>query len=131
MAASTIPFVISGELTLPPDDGAAPVASTVSVSGSFLSEEGGRLVLVGSGTKVVSFGSVGAPGAKAVYIEYLQPSTGPDGAPLNVSFNGGSGSVEISCGGFLLLGSPAPVVGVTALSIAYTTDAALRVRLIG
>ncbi len=128
MPAASIAFVLSGQLLSPPDEGALPVPVAFNVTGQAQSEEGGRLSLVGTGTKVVAFGTVGSPGAKAVLIEYLPTSTG---APIQVTFNGGSGGVEISPGGFLAIGSPVPVAGITAISIAFTSDCQVRVKLLG
>lgn len=128
MAASSIPFNILGQLLSPPDENAVQAAIAFGVQGQAQSEEGGRLNLVGTGTKVVAFGSVGSPGAKAILIEYLPSALG---APISLTFNGGSTPLEISPGGFIAVGSPVPVAGVTSISIAYTSDCQVRVKLLG
>jgi hypothetical protein len=126
--ATSIAFSVTGQLLCPPDEGAPPVAVSFGVTGQAQSEEGGRLSLTGAGTKVVAFGTVGTPGAKAVLIEYLPSSAGE---PISVKFNGGTDALEISPGGFFALGSPTPVDGIVSLSIAYTSDCQVRVKLLG
>jgi hypothetical protein len=121
-------FSISGSLLFPPDEGATPVPIAFGVTGQAVSEEGGRLSLTGSGTKVVPFGTVGSPGAKAVLIEYLPSSLG---TPIEVTFNGGTDVVEISQGGFIAMGNPTPTDGITSISIAHTSDCQVRVKLLG
>lgn len=128
MAATSISFVLGGTLQYPPDEGAAPVTVTFGITAQGASQEGGRMTLVGAGTKVIPFGTVGSPGAKGILIEYL-PQAG--GVPINVTFNGGTEPVEIAPGGFLALGNPVPVAGITSLSIVYTADCQLRVQLLG
>jgi hypothetical protein len=126
--ATSIAFSLSGQLQSPPDEGAPPATIAFGLTGQVQSEEGGRLNLVGSGTKVIAFGTVGSPGAKAVLIEYLPNAVG---TPINVKFNGGTEMVEISPGGFLAIGSPVPVTGITSLSVVYTSDCQVRVKLLG
>lgn len=126
--AAALAFMLTGQLQAPPDEGAAPAAVAFGITGNYQSEEGGRLALSGAGTKVVSFGSVPAAGAKAVLVEFLQ-TTGA--APVQLRLNGGSEDIELSPGGFFALGSPNPVDGITELSIVYTTDVTLRVKLLG
>lgn len=128
MAAAAIAFNLTGQLQSPPDEGAPPVAIAFGVAGQAQSEEGGRLTLTGSGTKTIAFGSIGSPGAKAVLIEYLPTSSG---APITVKFNGGTDELEISPGGFFALGNPVPVDGITALTIVYSSDCQVRVKLLG
>jgi len=126
--AAAIAFSLTGQLQSPPDEGAPPAAIAFGLTGQAQSEEGGRLTLTGSGTKTIAFGTVGSPGAKAVLIEHL-PSTAGD--PITVRFNGGTDELEISPGGFFVLGNPAPVDGITALAIAYISDCQVRVKLLG
>jgi len=126
--ATSIAFNLTGQLQSPPDEGAPPASIAFGVTGQAQSEEGGRLNLVGAGTKVIAFGTVGTPGAKAVLIEYLPNSAGE---PVLVKFNGGTDELEISPGGFFALGSPTPVDGIVSLSIAYTSDCQVRVKLLG
>lgn len=126
--AASFSCSITGQLLVPPDEGAPPAPVQFGIVAQCQSEEGGRLVLTGSGTKVVSFGTVGSPGAKLVLIEYL---TGTAAAPLELAFNSSSTPLELSPGGFLAYGSPTPQAGITSLTITYTSDCTLRVRLLG
>lgn len=128
MSGSSISFVLNGSLQYPPDEGAPPVTVQFGITAQGQSQEGGRMTLTGTGTKVIPFGTVGSPGAKGVLIEYLPQ---PGGVPVNVTFNGGTDALEISPGGFLAIGNPAPTAGITSLSIAYTADCQLRVQLLG
>jgi hypothetical protein len=52
--------------------------------------------------------------------------------PISVQVNGSAtGQVEISGGGFLVLGSPTPSSGITSLDIVYTNNVTVRVLLLG
>lgn len=126
MAASTNPFQVQGTLTFPPDEGQQQVAIPFGLSNQFTSVLDMRLALIGAGTTAVPFGSVAA--AKLLLVEFEAAS---GAAPVNLLFNGGTDDVELSPGGMLLLASPAPTAGVTGLSIVRTTDAVVRVRLLG
>jgi hypothetical protein len=128
MAATTNPFTLQGTLTLPPDEGAQQVPISFSLSGSFTSLLESRLVMTGAGTTVVPFGTVGTPGAKVLVIEY-EAAVGA--APVQLNFNGGTDDIELAPGGLLVYASPVPVAGLTSLSIVRTTDAVIRVRLLG
>ncbi len=128
MPSATVPFSITGQLSAPVDEGQPAIPRAFGISSNFNSESTERLILTGSGTKVVAFGSLGSPGAKGVLIEYI-PAAGS--LPVLITFNGGTDTLELSPGGFLAYGSPAPAVGITSLSIAFTADCALRVWLAG
>ena len=127
MAAAPIPFTLAGELSYPPDDGQPAAPQPFSVQQTFEHEVKLKLELTGSDTKVVGFGSLAAPGAKAILIEVDKESL----APVNLRFNGGSDDLEVSPGGFHAQGNPAPSAGITALSIVHTQDATVRVRILG
>lgn len=126
MAASTNPFTVQGTLVIPPDEGATPISIPFGLSGSFTSVLDTRLALVGADTTVVPFGSV--TNAKLLLVEY---EAAQGAAPVNLLVNGGTDDLELSPGGFLLLASPTPQAGWAGLSIVRTTDAVIRVRLLG
>lgn len=126
--ASTNSLVIQGTVTFPPDEGQAGVAVQFGLSTNYQPVIDSRLVMVGSGSQAVPFGSVIAPGAKAALIEYENV---PGAAVIKLRFNGGTDDFELSPGGFLLWGSPNPATGITSMTIVHTTDAVVRVRLFG
>lgn len=82
----------------------------------------------GPGSQVVNFGSMPAAGAKAVLVVYEPKTAAP---PVLVTVNAGNQPIELSTGGFLLIGSPAPVAGVLSMSLAYTGAGRVRVWLLG
>ena len=126
------PFTSAVSLTYPPDDGAAAVARSNSVTGTYQNKVDLDLVLSGSSTHTVCFGTLATTGAKAVQIEVAPVEAGGSAAPINVIINGGSDPWEISQGGHLSLGSPAPTAaGILSMDIVHTQDACVKVRLLG
>jgi hypothetical protein len=109
-------FSAQGSLTYPPDTGQPSAVRAVSQSGTFASKQEAELVLVGSGTHVVDFGTVAK--AKAVLVDVHADSA----APAGLIFNGGAEPIEVSPGGSLQINSPSPATGITALSIVHTDD---------
>lgn len=126
MAASTSPFTVEGTLTFPPEDGLQPAPIPFGVAGQFTSLSDVRLALTGSGTKSVDFGTIAK--AKALLVEYDADALA---AVVNLHVNGGNDDIELAPGGFIMYGNPSPSVGITQLSIDYTSAAAIRVRLLG
>ncbi len=132
MSAST-PYTISGALNYPPDAGAAAVDRTFGGSGNFESKTEATYVLTGAGTQSVDFGTITTNGAKAVLVE-LDADPSPSAAPVNVQFNGGGapGQLEISPGGHFDYHNPVPTAGgVLSMDIVHTTNACVRVRVLG
>ena len=87
------------------------------------------LNITAAGTVAVSFGSIGAPGAKGVLIRYdAQPAPA---APVAVTLNGGNQPLEICPGGMLVLFNPAPTAGITAMSLAVTAACQIRIWILG
>jgi hypothetical protein len=126
--ADAQPFTLQGTLVIAPDEGQAQVPLPFSLSNQYQSIAEARLVMSGTGDQEVPFGSVGSPGAKAVVIEYEDD---PDADPIQLTFNGGDEEIELSPGGFFVYASPNPATGITAISIARTSDAVVRVRVLG
>ncbi len=118
-------FTLTGSLKYPPDDGQPVAERPFSQSGQFDSKQESDLMLVGAGTHIVDFGTVAT--AKALLIEVAPTSL----APINLNFNGGSDDVEIAPGGFLAFSSPVPSTGITDVSIDYTMDARVQIRVLG
>ncbi len=123
------PFSFSGALQLAADQSLPQDPIPFNGSSQFISLQESVLTLVGTGTKTVDFGSIGAPGAKGVMIRYDSGQTGA--APVEVTVNGGSQALEIAPGGFLVWINPSPAAGATALSIAFTASCQVRVWLLG
>lgn len=120
------PFTIQVSATLPPDDGQPVGTQEYSSSGTFTHKSEQEFVLMGSGTQVVSFGSIPSTGAKLLFIEYPQESV--SNAVINLRVNGSSDNIPLFPGGSLLLSNPTPTgAGITALSLVYTAAATVKV----
>ena len=119
------PFTISGTLDFPPDDGQPIAKRPFSQSGSFDSKQEADLILSGAGTHIVGFGTV--DNVKGMLIEVAPTSL----APVNIRVNSGTDDIEIAPGGFWAYSNPAPSSGITALSVVYTLDARVQIRLLG
>jgi hypothetical protein len=124
------PFTLSGTLQLPPDLGVPNTNIPFSTSSGFDSRSEAEYNFVGAGTKVVDFGTITSPGAKAILIEVDPNATA---TPVLVQFNGGGapGQVEIAPGGFIAYANPVPLTGITSVSIVYSTNVRVRIRLLG
>jgi hypothetical protein len=117
-------FSFQGSLSYPPDAGQPSVLRALSQSGSFTSKVEQELVLTGAGTEVVDFGSVA--NAKLFMVKVRSDSV----VPVGLVFNAGSEQLEVSPGGFAVIGSPAPSAGITDLSIVHTDDANVDVYIL-
>lgn len=123
------PFSFSGTLSFPPDVGVPPELVEIAFSTNYDQFTWSKMDLVGAGTKAVPFGGIIAPGIKMVLIKVDASGTA---APINVKVNGSvTGLVEVSPGGFIVLGSSAPATGITSLDIVYTSNVTVRVLLLG
>lgn len=123
------PFSIQASVTLPPDDGQPNSILDFSFTGQFTSKMVQRLELAGSGVHSVGFGSIGAPGVKAVFLEYLNnAATGL--LPVILKVNGGTDQIEVTPGGCWIYCNPNAVGGITALSITRTAGCTIRVTLL-
>ena len=124
----TTPFAFVGSLLIPADPSLPQDPIPFQMSGQFLSENAQTLNLTGAGSKTVPFGTVGSAGLSGLLIK-VDPSG--SGQPVLVTVNGGTQPIEVSPGGFLAVGSPSPVVGITAITIAYTTANVVRLWALG
>jgi hypothetical protein len=124
------PFSFNGALNLPGDPSLPPEPIPFNLSAAFESEVKNRLVLTGSGTKVVSLGTITSSGAKFIGIKV---DTGQGAQAILVQFNGGGapGELEISPGGFIIIANPSPQAGVTELSIVYTSNVTVNIWALG
>lgn len=124
------PFAIQGILSLPLGPGSTAEPIPFGVVSQFDSRSSFEYLLpASSGTQVVDFGTMPAAGAKLVLVSYEAVGTPPP-PPITLTVNGGS-SVELSAGGFLCVGSPSPVSGVTSLDIGYTDVGKVKIWLLG
>lgn len=127
------PFTFSGVLTYPPDDGQPTADRDFAVSSTFDSKAEYDFVFSGSGSQAVSFGTIGSNGAKVVLVEVAADAS-PSAQPINVQFNAGGapGQAQVAPGGFLAYCNPNPATGgVASITIAYTTNAKVKVRALG
>lgn len=119
-----IPFSAQAVLNLPGGPALPNDPVQAQVSQTFESQVELRLSLTGSGTKAVDMGSIGSPGIKLLFVMVEASSTA---APVSVRLNGsGTGGAEVSAGGFMMVGSPSPVTGITQIDLVYTTSVTVR-----
>jgi hypothetical protein len=123
---ATKPYTVEVTATLPPDDGQPLATLDYQSSGTFTHKSEQELVLSGSGTQVVSFGSIPSTGAKLLFVEYPQESV--SNAVINLRINGSEDDIPLFPGGSLLISNPSPTgTGITALSLVHTAVATVRV----
>lgn len=123
------PFSIQGTLNLPgsPELPADPLP--FGLSSQYDSKAEYELNLpAGPGTQTVDFGTMPVAGVKAMLLVYEAKVAAP---AIMVKVNGSVTGIEVTTGGSMLIASPAPVAGVTSLSIAYTGAGRVRVWLLG
>ena len=128
------PFTFLGTLNLPGTPGLPADPIPFGLAANYDSKSSFEYNLPSSsGTKVVDFGTMPTAGVKALLVTYDGVPPGGGGPPPVVAIlvNGGSTVHELSSGGFLCLGSPVPVAGITAMSIAYTGAGKVKVWLLG
>lgn len=111
------------DLTLPPDN--VPFNAAVNVASA---QPDMTFNVTGSGSIVVPFGTVAAPGAKLLAVRY---DTQVGAAPVLLTLNASLTPIELSPSGFLMFVSPAPAAGITSLSIAYTAACQIKVWVLG
>lgn len=125
MAPIQLPFSCSGNLAYTPYPNASTQLTVpISVSGSFTSKSDDKYELVGAVTKALDFSTIGAGGAKLLYIKYEQGTAA-------VTLDLGTDTLELKPGGFLLYANPSPTASITAASLVTTADATLQVVALG
>ena len=126
----SFPVQVALTVIAPPDIGLPPDELPFTVTLAVEQKSIQRLLFTGTGSKTIDFGTIGGVGAKLVLVAL---ETGVGVLPITCRYNGGgsSGSKEISPGGYELLVSPNPVVGITSLEIFYESTAAVKVWVFG
>lgn len=122
------PATLSFTFSYPPDDGLPAASITKTVQAVFDSKQDDVVSLTGSGTKTVDLGSILTPGCKGILV-YMYPDAAA--SPVIAKFNGDTNGIEVSPGGFIASGSPAPVSGVLSLSLTHTTACRVRIVALG
>lgn len=132
------PFTIQGTLALPGAPGLPAEPLPFGVVSQYDSKSEFEYVFpdTPSGSKSVDFGTTAAEGAKLLLVVYnyagdVSASVASSADPILLTLNGSADPVEVSSGGFLALASPSPSVGITSVSIAYTSAGKVRVWLLG
>lgn len=124
------PFTLVGSLNYPLVTGQASSSVPLTYVGAFDSSVSAVIDLKDTGTTSVSFGSVDM--AKGIL---LQVDAAVDAAPVVVRLNGlaqnDPGSIEVSPGGFIAMGSPIPIDGVVSINLDWTTNNTVRVWIFG
>lgn len=123
------PFGVSGVLSLPASPGLSAEPLPFGMVSQFDSKSSFEYLLPASaGTLSVNFGTMPVEGAKLILVSYEATDDMP--SPITLSLNGGT-SLEVAAGGFLCLGSPSPVAGITSLDVGYSGEGKVRIWLLG
>lgn len=118
--------------------GLAPATGTVALT--YRGSSGiGRLEMTGAHTHVVDLAMMPAEGLKGllVTVDSLDAAGSPITAPVTLTWtsNGVAKSEKlmpsVDAVAFLAIGNPAPVTGITALSIVSTANAVVHVQCLG
>lgn len=126
---ATEPFTLEASLVLSPDEGQPNATFDFSFGGTFEHQAIHKIELAGTGTHNVGFGTIAAPGARAVFLEYLN-NAASGLLPVILNLNGGSDDIEITPGGCFVYCNPTATAGITSMSIAHTSSATIRIRLL-
>jgi hypothetical protein len=130
MAGPTTPVTFTGTLQLPADAtlpaDQVPFNAAVTITSA---QPDQILNVAGSGTQAVPFGTVGSPGAKLVAVRYDAQA---GAMPILLHMNGDTlHPIELTPGGFIILASPNPAAGITALTFDYTASCQVKVWIAG
>ncbi len=126
----TTPLLFTGTLSFPPDPGGANAPIAISFANQFNQIVAETLVIAGAGTKTLDLSALnGGAGATCLVVKVDSAAAGIP--PVNLEFNAGTQKVEVSPGGFMVIGDPSPVAGITSLSIVTTGAATVRVWALG
>lgn len=125
-----LPLDVAATIKTPPLQGQPDCPFPISFVAQYEHLVKNRFTFVGSGSKTVDFGSIPG-GAKALMVTVDRDSS-PATAPVTLAMNGSTDVLEVSPGGFLLFGSPAPTAqGITGMTIAYTSSVKMYVWIFG
>jgi hypothetical protein len=123
------PFAFNGVLQDAADQSLPQDPIPFNFSAQFTARSSGVLSLSGSGSQALPFGTIGSPGAKAIFIRY---DGGQQGAlPVLLTLNSDTVPEEITPGGMFALMNPNPTAGVTSASIAFTASCQIRYWIYG
>lgn len=127
------PFSTEGTLNLPGAPGLSADPLPFGFAGTYDAKASFEYLLpVGvPGTKTVDFGSIPTEGAKVLLVVLESVDDQTPSPPILITLNGGNQPVEVTAGGFLCVGNPVPVDGITSMVIAYTDTGKVRVWLLG
>jgi len=125
---TTVPFTAEVTLTVPPDAGLPDNELPFTVANTYTQKAIHRLELTGSGSHTVGFGTIASPGAKLIIIAI---ESGTAVSPIVVKMNGATVGQEVSPGGWMALASPDPTTGITTMAIDHTTNATVKVWILG
>ena len=123
------PFSVQAVLQVPADVGLPPDPLSLLVSAQFDSLADYVLQLSGSGTHMVGLGTVGPSGLKGLLVK-VDPGVGASAVTVRVN-GASSGGIELSPGGGMLIASPNPQSGITALDVLYTGNVVVRIWALG
>ena len=128
----SMPFTMQATLNAPPLPGQpSSVPLLASLSATYGSRVDYRLELTGSGNKTLNLGTIGPTGTKCLFITVDADPT-PGVTPVLISLNSATPGIEISQGGFLVLGSPSPTSsGVLSVALSYSSNVAVNVWAFG
>jgi hypothetical protein len=117
------PVTVSVTVSFSPDTGQPEGSRTFSLSDNFDQKDDDIYVLSGAGTESVTLKT----DAKVLLVKLNSAAT----AEINLNVNAGTDNIEISPGGCILLCSPSPSTGITAIDIVYTSDAIVTLVSLG
>ena len=117
-------FSFAGTLSYAPFSGSPVLPVPINVSGSYTTKSDDKYELIGAVTKAIDFGGVAAAGAKAILVFY-------DAGSASVMLQFGAENFELKAGsGFLYL-NVNPTAGPLAANLISTSNASLRVVVLG
>jgi hypothetical protein len=128
MAAT--PFSFTGALQVPGDRGLPQDPIPLNMSSSFTSVNEQVLNLTSAGTMTLPMGTVGNAGLKGLLIK-VDANADLSAEPVYVKINAETVGEEVVPGGFKAHGNPAPVAGITSITISWTTPNIVRVWALG
>jgi hypothetical protein len=114
-------IAFSGTFSTPPYTGQSDCPVPINLTVQYDCKSCHRYELSGSGTQAVDLGSLPSTGAKMLVVQ-VDADASPAAAPINLRINSGTDDWEVDTGGFLAMGSPEPVTGITAVDIVHTAD---------
>lgn len=123
------PFTFNGILTFPADPGGSGTPISISFANQFTQIIAETLSLTGSGTKTIDTSALnGGAGASCLLLK-MDPSSVT--TAVSVALNSSSPGIELSPGGFIVIGDQTPVSGIISVAITYAVAALVRLWALG